>query len=96
MDDFTVPLPIREPRGSKLDQYKVVIEEMLEENKDAWKKQQYTATTVWRALKEKHPQLENSYLLVQRYIHERKVSEGFCTYQELLWHPSRRSPGGFR
>ncbi len=87
MDDFTVPLPVMEPRGSKLDRYKAEIDRMLEENKDAWRKQQYTATTVWRVLVKEHPQLENSYLLVQRYIRERKAIEGFCTYQELVWHP---------
>ena len=52
---------------------------MLEENKDAWRKQQYTATRAWKVLKGAHPELENSSLLVQRCIHERKVSEGICT-----------------
>lgn len=68
------PRPARK-RGSKLDKYKKKIDEWLEEDKEARRKQRHTALRVFNRLIELYGQdFDCSYRLVAGYVAEKKRS----------------------
>lgn len=92
----TVEEKIKKERGSKLDPYKEEIDELLdeEERSGVFWKQRFTAARMHSYLVNElgHKDLENSYLLVQRYMRKRKT-EIKRTYDDpgtmsLIWHPA--------
>lgn len=53
-DDFSPVPPITQEKPSKLDTFKPVIQEWLNEDKKHWRKQHHTAQRVYERLKEEH------------------------------------------
>ena len=60
------------PRGSKLDPYKPVIDEILRADLDAPRKQRHTITRIYHRLMDKHQMADVSYPVVRAYVAERK------------------------
>ena len=85
-DDFSEEPPIIIRRKSKMDPYKDIITEWLEEDKKHWRKQHHTAKRVYDRLVAEHG-FTGSYDLVQKYMQRiRKDSQTRAT-QELIWEP---------
>jgi transposase len=60
------------PRGSKLDAFKPVIDEILKTDLDAPRKQRHTVTRIYRRLIDEHGMDDVSYPVVRAYVAERK------------------------
>jgi transposase len=60
------------PRGSRLDRFKPVIDEMLKADLDAPRKQRHTVTRIWRRLADEHGMDDVSYPVVRRYVAGRR------------------------
>ena len=71
-DDFNPPPKVQESRISKLDPYKKDIDEWLDEDKQARKKQRHTARKVFQRLVGKYTEFDCSYRLVADYVSEKK------------------------
>jgi transposase len=76
-------------RPSKLDPFKPLIQQWLEEDRKNRYKQRHTAMRIHTRLVEECPDYDASYPLVQRYVkslyeERRRYEEGT---QELVWHP---------
>lgn len=85
-DDFSEDPPIIKRRPSKMDPYKDIITEWLEEDKKHWRKQHHTAKRVYDRLVDEHD-FTGSYDLVQKYMQRiRRDSQSRGT-QELIWEP---------
>ena len=67
-------------RGSKLDAFKPVIDEMLRADLDAPRKQRHTATRIFDRLVDEHGMRDVSYAMVRAYVADRRpeirVEEG--------------------
>jgi transposase len=53
-DDLSARPPVRRRRGSVLDEWIPVIEGMLAEDRETWRKQRHTATRIWEWLRDEH------------------------------------------
>ena len=85
-DDFSEEPPIIKRRPSKMDPYKNIITEWLEDDKKHWRKQHHTAKRVYDRLVAEH-NFTGSYDLVQKYMQRiRRDSQARAT-QELIWEP---------
>lgn len=87
-DDFSPRLPVREPRGSKLDPFKPIIDGWLESDRRTRRKQRHTATRVFDRLRDEEG-YEGGYTTVQKYVREWKathigVQDEFLDQQ---WNP---------
>jgi transposase len=60
------------PRGSRLDRFKPVIDEMLTADLDAPRKQRHTITRIYRRLIDEHGMGDVSYPVVRRYVAGRR------------------------
>ncbi len=60
------------PRGSKLDPYKPVIDEILRADLDAPRKQRHTITRIYHRLMDEHQMADVSYPVLRAYVAERK------------------------
>jgi len=87
MDDFSPRAPIKRTCASKLDPYKAQIDQWLEEDKRAWRKQHHTAQRIHDRLREEIPGYDCSYSLVQRYVKAERRAAGVRASLELVWHP---------
>ena len=65
-DDFSPRPPVIQEKPSKLDPFKPIIQEWLDEDKKHWRKQHHTAQRVYERLVEEHG-YTGSYNIVQRY-----------------------------
>ena len=93
MDDFNIQIPkpsSTEEHGSKLDPFKPLIDEWLQADMLAPRKQRYTAKRVHKRLKNEVPEFNCSYRLVALYVQDKKKElrlkkkEG---YLPLIHHP---------
>ena len=93
MEDFNTPSPTpvsKEEHESKLDPFKLFIDEWLEADKLAPRKQRHTAKRIYRRLRDEVEGLNCSYRLVALYVAEKKEelrlkkTEG---YIPLVHHP---------
>ena len=68
------PQPRKElpPRPSKLDPFKPVIDEILQADLGAPRKQRHTVTRIWHRLINEHQMADVSYPVVRAYVAERK------------------------
>ena len=66
-DDFSPQPPVIQEKPSKLDPFKPIIQEWLDEDKKHWRKQHHTAQRVYERLVEEHG-YTGSYSIVQRYM----------------------------
>ena len=93
MEDFNIPSPTpvsREEHESRLDPFKPLIDEWLEADKLAPRKQRHTAKRIYRRLRDEAEGFNCSYRLVALYVAEKKEelrlkkTEG---YIPLVHHP---------
>ena len=74
----------------RVDPIKEVIERMLEEDRQAPRKQRHTAHRIWTRLREEHPEHSISEPTVRRYVQKRKQELGLgrrevCVPQSYDW-----------
>jgi transposase len=87
-DDFSPRIPEKTQRASKLDPYKPLIDQWLEEDQTRWRKQRHTAKRIHNRLTQESPGYDCSYNIVQRYVKEaRGLLQARRANQELVWHP---------
>lgn len=75
IDDYSPTFENQKVKKSKLDAWKSVINEWLEEDKLMRFKQRHTAKRIHQRLKEEHPGYDCSYELVQRYVQKKKIEK---------------------
>lgn len=85
-DDFSPEPPVILSKPSKLDPFKPVIDEWLEEDKKHWRKQHHTAQRVFDRLVAEQG-YGGSYNLVQRYMKKRRSVQVEKANLELVWDP---------
>lgn len=87
-EDFSPAMPIAEERISRLDPYKLLIQQWMDGDISVWYKQRHTAQRIYDRLKAECPEFDLSYPTVQRFVKEykRKLQQT-KTFQELVWHP---------
>lgn len=87
-EDFSPQVIALQSKDSKLDAYKAVIDQWLEDDQKRWYKQRHTAQRVYDRLQEIYPEFDCSYPTVSRYVrHRREVVQQLRSFQELVWHP---------
>ena len=93
MEDFNTPLPTsasEEEHESKLDPFKPLIDEWLEADKLAPRKQRHTAKRIYRRLRDEAEGFNCSYRLVALYVAEKKEElrlKKTGGYIPLVHHP---------
>ena len=85
-DDFSPVPPIAQENPSKLDPFKPVIQEWLEEDKKHWRKHHHTAQRIYERLTEEHS-YTGSYSIVQRYLKKCRSQRVEKANLELVWDP---------
>jgi len=85
-DDFSPEPPLEKQYPSKLDPFKPIILEWLEEDRKHWRKQHHTAKRVYDRLVEER-KYEGSYNLVQRYMRQCRTQHVAKANLELVWDP---------
>ena len=85
-DDFSPQPPIILEKQSKLDPFKPIIQEWLDEDKKHWRKQHHTAQRVYERLVEEHG-YTGSYSIVQRYMKKCRSIQTEKANLELIWDP---------
>lgn len=85
-DDFSPEPPVTKENPSKLDPFKPIIQEWLEEDKKHWRKQHHTAQRVYERLTEEHG-YTGSYSVVQRYLKKSRSQRLEKANLELVWDP---------
>lgn len=85
-EDFSPKPPLVNRLPSKLDPFKPVIHQWMDEDKKHWRKQHHTAKRVYERLVEEHG-YTGSYNLVQRYMKECRTLQVEKASLELVWDP---------
>ena len=84
-ENFSPCPPIEQERGSKLDQWKPIIDSWLAEDRKNRYKQRHTAQRVHARLQAEHPEFDGSYSMVQRYIKNTRTLRKQEHFLELVW-----------
>lgn len=85
-EDFSPAPPVIQEKPSKLDPFKPVIQEWLDEDKKHWRKQHHTAQRVFDRLVAEHG-YTGSYSVVQRYMKKCRIRQTEKANLELVWDP---------
>ena len=85
-DDFSPQPPVKIQAPSKLDPFKPIIMEWLEEDKKHWRKQHHTAQRIYERLVDEHG-YTGSYSTVQRFVRSCRTERTEKANQELIWDP---------
>lgn len=85
-EDFSPVPPVVQEQPSKLDPFKPVIQEWLDEDKKHWRKQHHTAWRVYKRLIEEQG-YTGSYSVVQRYMKKCRSIRTEKANLELVWDP---------
>lgn len=85
-DDFSPNPPVVNQQPSKLDPFKPVIKEWLDEDKKHWRKQHHTARRIFERLVEEQG-YTGSYSVVQRYLKTCRSQQIEKANLELIWDP---------
>lgn len=85
-EDFSPAPPLMQERSSKLDEYKPIIQEWLDEDKKHWRKQHHTAQRVYERLVDEYG-YTGSYSIVQRYLRKCRTRQTEKANLELIWDP---------
>ena len=85
-DDFSPRPPVIQEKPSKLDPFKPIIQEWLDEDKKHWRKQHHTAQRIYERLVEEHG-YTGSYSTVQRYMEKCRSIQTEKASLELIWDP---------
>jgi len=88
MKDLNLKMPVRKKRQSKIDKYKDIIDQWLEEDKRSWHKQRHTGIRIWERL-QKEFNADISYSTVQSYVRQKKEGKANVKDQflDLVWSP---------
>lgn len=89
-DDFSPEKPVKRAAPSKLDPYKAVIRQWMDEDSRCWRKQRHTARRIWQRLRDELG-ADVSESTVGRYVaklrkRDRERSEQFL---DLVWEPGQ-------
>ena len=84
---FSPVPPVVQEQPSKLDPFKPVIQEWLDEDKKHWRKQHHTARRVYKRLIEEQG-YTGSYSVVQRYMKKCRSIRTEKANLELVWDPN--------
>lgn len=89
-DDFSPKPPLRRAVPSKLDPYKPIIGQWLEEDARGWRKQRHTARRIWRRLRDEFG-ADISESTVCRYIKRLRAEARASKDQflDLVWEPGQ-------
>lgn len=85
-EDFSPLPPVIAQKPSKLDPFKPIIKEWLEEDKKHWHKQHHTAQRIYERLAEEHG-YSGGYSVVQRYLKTCRTQQTHKASLELIWDP---------
>ena len=85
-EDFSPVPPVVQTQPSKLDPFKPVIQEWLDEDKKHWRKQHHTAQRIYERLVEEQG-YTGSYSVVQRYLKKCRSVQTEKANLELVWDP---------
>ena len=85
-EDFSPVPPVVQTQPSKLDPFKPVIHEWLDEDKKHWRKQHHTAQRIYERLVEEQG-YTGSYSVVQRYLKKCRSVQTEKANLELVWDP---------
>ena len=85
-EDFSPVSPVVQTQPSKLDPFKPVIQEWLDEDKKHWRKQHHTAQRIYERLVEEQG-YTGSYSVVQRYLKKCRSVQTEKANLELVWDP---------
>lgn len=85
-EDLSPAPPVIQEKPSKLDPFKPVIHEWLDEDKKHWRKQHHTAQRVYERLVTEHG-YAGSYSVVQRYLKKCRTLQIEKANMELVWDP---------
>ena len=89
VDDLSVRPPVRRRRGSVIDEWLPVIEGMLAEDRETWRKQRHTATRIHERLRDEYGagvSLSTVTRTVARLRRE-AAAEREAGFLDLSWHP---------
>ena len=98
MEDFNTPSPTpasEEEHESKLDPFKSLIDEWLEADKLAPRKQRHTAKRIYRRLRDEAEVFNCSYRLVALYVAEKKEKLPLCIYFNPIRKAAAKKPSRF-
>lgn len=87
IDDFSPVPPFKAKQILKIEKYKWVIDQWLEDDKKNWFKQRHTAKRILDRLREEYPEFDGSYSVVQRYVKSTRKTAIEKANQELVWYP---------
>ena len=88
-DDLSPEMPVLQRRRSKLDPYRPLIEQWLDEDAENWRKQRHTAHRIWERLTQEEG-VEVSEARVRKYvrdIREERQSALARQFLDLEWAP---------
>ena len=85
-EDFSPVPPVVQAQPSKLDPFKPVIQEWLDEDKKHWRKQHHTAQRIYERLVEEQGYTGSS-SVVQRYLKKCRSVQTEKANLELVWDP---------
>ncbi len=88
IEDFSLGLPIKDCRPSKLDPFKPFIDGILEQDRHTWRKQRHSALRIYERLTQE-TDYDGKYGIVKNYVKRRKAEMDIAdqSFLELVWFP---------
>lgn len=88
--DFSPKRPVRRASSSKLDPYKPIIQQWLDDDSKNWRKQHHTSRRIWQRLRDELG-VDAGETTVSRYVAKlRKASSGASEqFLDLVWDPGQ-------
>lgn len=88
IDDLSPKMPVKKERGSKLDEYKPLIEQWLEGDMKVKRKQRHTALRVFNRLKDE-TDYDGGYTIVQKFVKKwrRARQDANDEFLDQTWPP---------
>lgn len=89
-DDFSPGVPVKKARASKLDPYKAIIQQWVDEDSRCWRKQRHTARRIWQRLRDEQGACVSE-STVSRYVARLRKQGGERPEQflDLVWEPGQ-------
>ena len=89
-DDFSPKVPVKRTAASKLDPYKPIIRQWLEEDAKSWRKQRHTARRIWQRLRDECG-ADVGETTVSRYVARLRRENAGASEQflDLVWEPGQ-------
>lgn len=89
-DDFSPKPPIKRPSAIKLDLFKPIIDQWLEEDARTWRKQRHTARKIWQRIKSEYG-ADIAETTASRYVRQRKQEnrDNSNQFLDFAWEPGQ-------